>query len=642
MRYTSILIGSILLLASCNEVKMTGENDGNGVLSAGFRDTVVSVFENIGAGTLNVDFSQPLRRDTRIRLEVVEEKNMKEEKDYFLSAREITVAAGAQSAEVGYSLVDDNIANDARGFTLRLMAVNGGLVDSLRAQARVQVLDDESDAAVGFDQIRIVCPERMPGSSTASYRYEIPVKLFGNYHKPVQFQVVVRPITDANAAVENTHFRLLQTTFVLEDGATEINVPVEIYDNTEVNVDRVFSLEITEAVGAEIYTAQRRCAVIIENDDLGIFFGRAAMAVEERGGSVKVPVKLNKASNTDVSFTLSCAGSAVEGKDYSLQKEWTIPAGQDSIYVDVDVKHVAGISPDRVVELAFESLDAGLQVFDQGPTCEVSILDCDTKVGFDDESLKVENSTTTLKLPVTLESALEHDATFAVSVTPGAGMTATDAVAATAQVTVPAGTTTATVNINLKKLILRNRAYFDVKITEAAGATVGTATCHIDQYFLFQSSDFAIASYSTQETTGEGANNGFATAAIDGNQDTYWHSAWQSGESTLPGGIVIALPDRCHLYGIDLLRRLKTTNSDDKTAEFYLSNTLTDFNADGWGDSVGRMQWEKSTGDADLKNHLRSLKFDAPLSGKYLKVMITAGYRDNAQIAEVYTYGYIE
>lgn len=642
MKYIPLLIGSILMLASCSEVKMSGGDDRGGVVTARFRDTVVTVFENAGTGTLNIDFSQALQRDTRIRVEVTEEMNMKEEQDYFLPLREIDVPAGQTTAEVHYSLVDDNVANTARSFTLRLMAVNGGLVDSLAATTRVEVLDDETDAALGFGTTAVVCPERVSGSATASYRYEIPVKLFGTYHKPAQFRIAVHPLTGGNTAVEGTHFRLLQSAFILENGATEVMVPVEIFDDKQVNIDRVFALDITEVAGASVYTAQRRCVVTIENDDLGVYFGRTALTVEERAGVVKVPVRINKASDADLSFTLACAGSAVDGSDYTVQKTWTIPAGKDSVLVEVNVNHLGGIAPDRVLELGFESVSAGLEVFDQGPTCALTIQDCDTPVDFDQAALKIQNSTTTLSLPVTLDGALEHDAVLNITVTPRLNMIDADAVPVAAQVTIPAGQTTATVNVNLRKLVLRKRALFDVQIAGVAGATVGeAATCAVEQYFVFQTSDFRVASFTTEEPTGEGAGNGVAAAAIDGNEDTFWHSNWNGGGSSLPQSMAIELlPENLQISTIEVVRRVKGT-SDTKTAELYLSQTVSQVDAAGWGAAIGTMHWENS-GDQNRAAQTQALNFDAPITGKYLKINVTEGYRNYAQIAEIVIYGYTE
>jgi hypothetical protein len=48
-----------------------------------------------------------------------------------------------------------------------------------------------------------------------------------------------------------------------------------------------------------------------------------------------------------------------------------------------------------------------------------------------------------------------------------------------------------------------------------------------------------IESFSSQETSGEGAVNGRAATTIDGNASTFWHSAWQSGTASFPHHIAV-------------------------------------------------------------------------------------------------------
>lgn len=48
-----------------------------------------------------------------------------------------------------------------------------------------------------------------------------------------------------------------------------------------------------------------------------------------------------------------------------------------------------------------------------------------------------------------------------------------------------------------------------------------------------------IESFSSQETSGEGPVDGRATTTIDGNPNTFWHSAWQSGTASFPHHIAV-------------------------------------------------------------------------------------------------------
>jgi len=641
------MVGSFLALASCNEVKFSGDTgEGTGILTAGFRDSVITIFENTGTGAVKVDFSRPLSQSTTLVLTVAEEENLQENKDYFVPVKELTVQAGEKSAEVGFSVVDDNIANDVRSFTLKMVSLNGGVLDTAASRVKVKVLDDESDIAVGFEATALTVNEREPGSSEASYLCRIPVKLFGTLRKPLQFKVAVHAMEGENAAAENVNFRLPESVFVLEDAAAEIYVPVEIIDDGEVNTDRVFALDITDVSGGEVYTFQRRCMVTVKNDDLGIYFGMTEMKAEERAGWVKIPVKLTDAAVEPVTFTVACGGSAVEEVDYNVSKTWTIEPGEDHVEIEVELKDVAGVTPDRMLELQFEQVAQGVQIFDIGKSCSLDILDCNMPVSFVSGSKFVLNDSTALSLPVALSEPLEHDVTFKVNITAREGISEDQAVVENAEVTIPAGSVHAAVRLALKKLAFKTKASFQVEIGDVFGATVENSLCTVSKYFKFETDDLAIADFSSEEKTGEGAGNGCAVNAIDGATDKFWHSIWSGGSAQLPEGIVVKLPEHMTVMRVDVIRRVHASNRDLKEMKLYLSETTSAFlredDGSAWGEPIGVLNWPDQP-SADVEPNVRRLELPAGLAGKYLKLACTQSWRSpNVQIAEVVVYGYTE
>lgn len=75
----------------------------------------------------------------------------------------------------------------------------------------------------------------------------------------------------------------------------------------------------------------------------------------------------------------------------------------------------------------------------------------------------------------------------------------------------------------------------------------------LDPKYDFFNSSWTILEKSSEEATGEGATNGKATAMIDGNLDTYWHSQWSGSVGVLP-----------HTFTIDF-------NSSEMVKGFYLT-----------------------------------------------------------------------
>lgn len=633
MRYISLFIGGILAFSACNEVKFAGnDSETGGLLTAGFRDTLITVFENAGKNKLTIDFSQLLARETKVTVAVAAEENMQENKDYFITAKELAVAVGGKSADIEYALVDDNKVNDSRSFTLKLMSVNGGVVDEQHAVTKVKVLDDESDVAVGFETTALTVAERESGGTAGeSYRCEIPVKIYGTLRKPLQFKVALLPTEGANAAIENVNFRLLQTVFVVENATDALSVPIEIIDDIKVNADRMFTLDITEVTGAEMYTPQKRCIVTIANDDMGIYFGKAQTEAEEGTGIVKIPVKLTRACDSEVSFTLSAEGLE-EGTDYALTKEWTIGAGEDEVEIEVEVKHVEGIQPDRMLTLGFANVGEGLQVFDEQPNCKLNIWDIDTKVDFKYGEWGIKDSRGTVQIPIVLQQALMHNVSFTMSLDLSSGSQAT---ITSPEVTIPAGQTSAVMEVKITQMSQTGRGVI-MSIGNVKGATSGGRMAIINKYGdIAAPYGLTIAGFSSEQATGEPAPSGPAAAAIDGSESSYWHSLWSGAGSSLPQYIVVKIPDKTHVAAVDVIRRVADSNSDTKTAEISLSEDKLNW------DFQGTLNWSAATG-TDRAQHLRSMVFNHMQKGGYIKINITDGFRNFGQVSEVVIYGYTE
>lgn len=131
----------------------------------------------------------------------------------------------------------------------------------------------------------------------------------------------------------------------------------------------------------------------------------------------------------------------------------------------------------------------------------------------------------------------------------------------------------------------------------------------------------------TQESSGEGAGNGVATCALDGNLSTYWHSSWQSGNHALPHELIIDAKESYTFTQFGLVQRQDPSYMDTGAGVFYVSD-----DKEHWTE-VGKFTMEKiaTTQNFTLEN---------PVEGRYFKVQITESNRGlNTSLAEIYAYG---
>ena len=123
--------------------------------------------------------------------------------------------------------------------------------------------------------------------------------------------------------------------------------------------------------------------------------------------------------------------------------------------------------------------------------------------------------------------------------------------------------------------------------------------------------DWKIVSFTTEEASGEGSNNGHAKHLIDGNVETFWHSRWQGGSDPLPYEIIIDMNHRVKIAQIELLPRGRGSNNPIKVIRFEASEDGTNW------ESIGQFGFTNQ--DAALKYYVKSS------TARYIKLVIPDG-----------------
>lgn len=142
---------------------------------------------------------------------------------------------------------------------------------------------------------------------------------------------------------------------------------------------------------------------------------------------------------------------------------------------------------------------------------------------------------------------------------------------------------------------------------------------------------WSIYSFSSEEATGEsGGAQGKAIYLIDGNKNTFWHSAWASGIAPLPHYVAVDLGSPYTILQVDLLQRQTSiAEITAKAGNFYISNN--------------GVTWTKIGEFVGEKNHnTQSFSMGTKIRGRYFKVEITESFFSNGvgNLAEVSLRGY--
>lgn len=145
-----------------------------------------------------------------------------------------------------------------------------------------------------------------------------------------------------------------------------------------------------------------------------------------------------------------------------------------------------------------------------------------------------------------------------------------------------------------------------------------------------------IADFSSQETGGEGANNGRAAMAIDGKTNTFWHSVWSSGDynatttsGKLPQYIVIDVKKEITLSGVQLYRRDGNSNGPT-SAKIEITANDPLLPTTEWVD----LGTTKNLG-GDKNNGALECVLTSAGTGQYVRITILSSNNSYAQVREV-------
>jgi len=285
----------------------------------------VSVTEGDGVVQVPVQLSQASSQDVTVS---VFTRNVTAQggQDFYGFTKSITIPAGATTANISLTLLDDAIAESTETLQVRLFDVQGAtLVDNA---GTISILDDDQQAPLELSIDDVSVSE---GDGTV----QVPVRLSQAGSQAVTVSVFTRSIS----AVGGQDYFGFTKIVTIPAGATSTSVSLTLRDDTVSENTETLQLRLFGAQGATILDNTGTVS-ILDNDqavtpDLSI----DDASVSEGDGIVQVPVRLSQAANQAVTvsvFTRSL--SAQGGQDYyGFTKSVTIPAGATTANVSLTV-----------------------------------------------------------------------------------------------------------------------------------------------------------------------------------------------------------------------------------------------------------------------------------------------------------------
>ena len=361
--------------------------------------------------------------------------------DYTTLPINVTIPAGATTATLDVAgIVDDTIVEGTETVIVTLTGSDNGLIGIDATPATVNILDNDT-AIVSI-----------ANNGDASETGSAPGQFLLSMTTSSESATIVSYTVTGTATDGGTDFTTLPVTVTIPAGATTATLDVTgIIDDTIVEGTETVIVTLTGTDNGLIGIDATPATVnIADNDTATVSIANSGDANETGtvAGEFTLTLTTSSASATVVSYSVSGTATA-GGTDYTtLPINVTIPAGATTATLDV-----AGIVDDAIVEgtetviVTLTGTDNGLIGIDATPAT-VNILDNDTAtVSIANNGDADEAGTVPGQFLLNMTTSSESATVVSYNVTGSATAGGTDYTTLPINVTIPAGATTATLDV---------------------------------------------------------------------------------------------------------------------------------------------------------------------------------------------------
>ena len=447
----------------------------------------ISITEGTGPYEITVRLNRVQGVTTVVELIELADSTAKPSADYELSTSSVKIAAGALTATFTITAIPDGIYEGLDTETLRLM---------------LRVIVDGTEVAVGSREILILDADPAPSisfvsaSSTiaedaANPRHEIELTLNGALADEDITVTFMLAGSATNSGI-NADYTLTSTMVTIKAGASAAIIRLdvnddELYEGLESETVVLSLVSATGGVAVAATKSESEHRVTIEDDDPApsISFVSESSTIAEDAANPRHNIELTLngvLTEDDITVTFMLAGSAMRGADYTLTATVvTIPAGTSVAIIRLDVNddELYDSLESETVVLSLLSATGGVTVAATKSESEhrVTIEDDDPapSISFVSESSKIAEDAANSRhnIELTLNGVLTEDditVTFmlAGSATRGADYTLTATV-----VTIPAGTSTAIIRLDVNDDELYDSLESETVVLSLVSATGG-------------------------------------------------------------------------------------------------------------------------------------------------------------------------
>ncbi len=348
----------------------------------------------------------------------------------------VTVAAGATTADVAVTIIDDSAVEGAETAVLRLQTGSGYRIGTRSSH----VLTIEDDDVSNVPVVSVTAGPAVNEGAGAVFNLAA--------HPAPAGTISVRYTVTQNGRYLTSGQLGSNKTRSLSGAAATITIPV--HEDSIDEADGSVTVTLTAGSGYIIGSSRTATVQVRDNDIPTAGFAAAASSADEDSPSRLVRVNINPAPHRPLTLRYTTTGgTATPGSDYTTPGAVTVAAGATTADIAVTITNDNTAEPDETVILTLTG-GAGYQT---GPrsTHTLTIQDDDIDPGtpraaFATDAAHANENAGTHQVTLTVLPAPTTPITVAYTIT-GSATRGVDYTAPSGTITVPANTTTAAIDI---------------------------------------------------------------------------------------------------------------------------------------------------------------------------------------------------
>ena len=408
-----------------------------------------SRFQTVGEGSGTLDVKLTLdpapKEEITVKYKSLKDLDFREAtpgSDYGALSGTLTVPAGATTATIPVTIIDDAEQEGSERFQLELVEGEGYSL-WVRRYIIVSIADNEPNSIVGF----------VGGwmGKTGGPRVDESV---GTHD--VTLTVSPAPVSDikvtvfsSGSATPGSDYEPLSSKITVPRGATKVTIPVKIIDDGVREDDELISLVLADNSGYDYDYRRQYITLTIVDNEPKMYFASASQSVGEGSGTHDVEVRLNPAPASDLALAYTVGGTATAGSDFTIANSGTlsVPKGATTAVIPVTIIDDSAQEGIETVVLTLAG-GSGYVVVSPGTHTLTIAANDEPMVSFAEWGLQELEWSGTHDVKLTLDPAPAGDITLTYKVS-GTATPDEDYTALPGTLLVPAGATTAVIPVTI-------------------------------------------------------------------------------------------------------------------------------------------------------------------------------------------------